>query len=453
MPDTQAKQEQEIRTGIQPTDGSPTELVRDFLKTLQACAETAEIEPFLSEAAKEFMRGSVYPGSCEEGFLHMMREETKAGCRRRMTSIRERVIAPETAIVVGGYECMTGRQAVCCWTQFIIGCVREGGAWKVNFYSAGHQMPPDSEADCCACTGSESCACGEPEHPRLQGDMVEASCLCEQIPTAVFTCRGERERFALCQANRRMLNKLGYASLEEMKYRMGDSVINSIHPDDLGAFVQLMRRQQLEGADDTIQVRLRRQDFSYHWFLLQSNLQTDCQGKPVLMCLCVEHPGKNAGEERPAGADPGTGDGQRPSVTVRTFGFFDLFVNGQAVAFRHPKAKELLALLVDRRGGYVSQAEAISCLWEEEPVNKTTLARYRKTAMYLKDTLAELRIGDILEVKNGQRKICPERFTGDLYEYLRAPEEKRGGFGGNYLLNYSWGEVTLGLLEGLNANS
>ena len=65
------------------------------------------------------------------------------------------------------------------------------------------------------------------------------------------------------------------------------------------------------------------------------------------------------------------------------FGYFDVFIDGKAVAFRNKKSKELFALLVDRKGGFVTSDEAISFLWEDEPVNSVTLARYRKLRGFL----------------------------------------------------------------------
>lgn len=76
-------------------------------------------------------------------------------------------------------------------------------------------------------------------------------------------------------------------------------------------------------------------------------------------------------------------------IFIRTFGYFDVFVDGVPILFRSEKAKELLALLVDRRGGYVSSSEAISILWENEPLSDQTRSRYRKVAMRLKDTLEQ----------------------------------------------------------------
>lgn len=135
-------------------------------------------------------------------------------------------------------------------------------------------------------------------------------------------------------------------------------------------------------------------------------------------------------------------------IYIRTFGYFDVFVDDKPIAFRNKKAKELLALLVDRRGGYVTSEEAISCLWEDEAVNVTTLARYRKEALRLKNTLEEYGICNIIESVNGKRRIVPEAVHCDLFDYLSDKEEYSNLFKGSYLTNYAWGEFTLGELSG-----
>lgn len=138
----------------------------------------------------------------------------------------------------------------------------------------------------------------------------------------------------------------------------------------------------------------------------------------------------------------------QPIVNIRTFGYFDVFVDGKPIAFRNEKSKELFALLVDRRGGFVSSEEAISFLWENETVNSVTLARYRKVALRLKNILEEYGISNIVESVNGKRRIVTENVTCDLFNYLSGKKEYAQLFKGNYLTNYSWGETTLAeLLE------
>lgn len=135
-------------------------------------------------------------------------------------------------------------------------------------------------------------------------------------------------------------------------------------------------------------------------------------------------------------------------VRIRTFGYFDVFVDDKPIAFRNEKSKELFALLVDRRGGFVSSEEAIGFLWEDEPANPVTLARYRKVALRLKNILEEYGISDIVESVNGKRRLATEKVRCDLYDYLTGKEEFSQLFKGSYLTNYSWGENTLAELTG-----
>ena len=99
-----------------------------------------------------------------------------------------------------------------------------------------------------------------------------------------------------------------------------------------------------------------------------------------------------------------------------------------------------------RRGGYISSEEAISFLWEDESANPITLARYRKVALRLKNSLEEHGISDIIESVNGRRRIVPEKVKCDLYDYLSHKDEHAQLFKGSYLSNYSWAEATLGEL-------
>ena len=87
-------------------------------------------------------------------------------------------------------------------------------------------------------------------------------------------------------------------------------------------------------------------------------------------------------------------------------------------------------------------------MWEDEPVNPVTLARYRKVALRLKNILEEYGIPDAVESVDGKRRIVTERVECDLYDYLSGKEEYASLFKGSYLTNYSWGENTLAELSG-----
>ncbi len=134
-------------------------------------------------------------------------------------------------------------------------------------------------------------------------------------------------------------------------------------------------------------------------------------------------------------------------IYIRTFGYFEVFVNGEPLLIQNAKAKELLAILVDRRGAYVSQADLISCLWEEEPVNKVTMARLRKAVMHLRNALKAYGIEELVESKRGLRRLNVGLVTCDLYQFLSGKTKYSHLFKGSYLLNYSWGEMMISELE------
>lgn len=134
-------------------------------------------------------------------------------------------------------------------------------------------------------------------------------------------------------------------------------------------------------------------------------------------------------------------------IYIRTFGYFEVFVNGEALLIENAKAKELLAILVDRRGAYVSQADLISCLWEDEPVNKVTMARLRKAVMHLRNALKTYNIEELIESKRGLRRLNTGIVNCDLYNFLSGKPEYSNLFKGSYMLNYSWGELMISELE------
>lgn len=134
-------------------------------------------------------------------------------------------------------------------------------------------------------------------------------------------------------------------------------------------------------------------------------------------------------------------NGFRHDVQIRTFGHFDLFVDGETVLFHSEKAKELLALLTDRRGGFLTAREAVSCLWENDPADNVTMARYRKVAMRLRRTLEEYDVADIVISENGRRRLDLTKVSCDLTAALANPTAFRV-IRLPYMPMYSWAEVT-----------
>ena len=138
---------------------------------------------------------------------------------------------------------------------------------------------------------------------------------------------------------------------------------------------------------------------------------------------------------------------EQKRVTVQTFGYLNILIDGEPVVFEHEKAKELLAVLIDRQGKFVSSGKIISCLWEDEAVNENTQSRCRKAAYHLRRILEAYGLHDLLEsTPKGYRRIRTEMIDCDLYHYLNGEEAYVNRFRGAYMSDYSWAEQTLTML-------
>jgi len=133
-------------------------------------------------------------------------------------------------------------------------------------------------------------------------------------------------------------------------------------------------------------------------------------------------------------------------VNVRTFGNFDIFVDGNLLTFPRAKAKEFLAVLVDRKGGLVSTNEMISYLFEDEEITESLKSNYRNIRCALQAVLAEHNIDNIVTFTKGGASLNSKEIDCDYYEFLKGNEEARSSFTGEYMTNYSWSEDTLAYL-------
>lgn len=131
-----------------------------------------------------------------------------------------------------------------------------------------------------------------------------------------------------------------------------------------------------------------------------------------------------------------------PKVHVQTFGYFDVFVQSKPVYFSSSKAKELLALLVDRHGGSVSTENAISMLWPNREYDESVQSLFRKVLKSLRVSLSDAGISDILVDVRNQRSVDTDKFTCDLYELLKKEPDAVEGYSGEYMHGYAWAQNT-----------
>lgn len=135
---------------------------------------------------------------------------------------------------------------------------------------------------------------------------------------------------------------------------------------------------------------------------------------------------------------------------VRCFGNFDVYYDGESVRFKRAKTKELFAYLIDRRGASVTNAELRAVLWDEDSVDQEKQRGYlAQITKDLRTTLKELECEDIYDQSRDSYAIRPEKIACDYYMALERDPRGVAMFQGEYMSQYSWGEIRLaGMMEG-----
>ncbi|MBQ5399136.1 MAG: response regulator [Ruminococcus sp.] len=139
---------------------------------------------------------------------------------------------------------------------------------------------------------------------------------------------------------------------------------------------------------------------------------------------------------------------QRKNIKIRTFGHFDVFVNGETVRFTRERSKELLAYLVDRNGSSVTRATAFSALYEDREYDRSMQKQFDVILRSMRQTLGKYGIEDILELDKGKMRVVPEKFDCDLYRFYNGDTEAINSYHGEYMNDYSWASTTEAAIDG-----
>ena len=136
-----------------------------------------------------------------------------------------------------------------------------------------------------------------------------------------------------------------------------------------------------------------------------------------------------------------------PHIFARTFGKFDLLVDGIPVHFSRSKAKELLAVLVDAKGFNISRAAAFAILYEDTPYDRKMQKQFDVIIRSLKDTLKQNSVEEIFELKAGELRVNPNVFDCDLYRLMNGDATAINSFNGEYMSAYTWASFTEAQIE------
>ena len=134
---------------------------------------------------------------------------------------------------------------------------------------------------------------------------------------------------------------------------------------------------------------------------------------------------------------------QHKRIRFRTFGHFDMFVDGQLVRFKSAKAKELLALCVSRLGGEVTIHELVDVLWAG--TGDQGLG-YRTTIKALTDALKGCGAEKILKRRRSVLALDTNEFDCDLSDFKAGKPEAMNAYHGEFLQQYAWAKGMAGEL-------
>ena len=128
-------------------------------------------------------------------------------------------------------------------------------------------------------------------------------------------------------------------------------------------------------------------------------------------------------------------------IEIKTFGGFEIYVDGKLVRFGRAKSKELLAYLVDRRGLSVTTGEAYAALFEDAQDTLSGKSYFRTILHEMINSLKKADADEILLKGHNSYAIIPEKFDCDYYRFLQGDPVAVNAFQNDYMLSYSWAEI------------
>ncbi len=129
-------------------------------------------------------------------------------------------------------------------------------------------------------------------------------------------------------------------------------------------------------------------------------------------------------------------------LRLQCFGNFEAYADGKPLGFARSKTKELLAYLVDRMGSAATMGELVSVLWEDGTDTSSRQSNLRNLISDLKQTFSEVGIKDVLIKNRNTLAINCEKVDCDYYDFLHHIPYAVNNYHGEYMLQYSWAEIT-----------
>ena len=140
---------------------------------------------------------------------------------------------------------------------------------------------------------------------------------------------------------------------------------------------------------------------------------------------------------------------QTKKIRFQCFGNFEAYVENKPLVFKRAKTKELLAYLVDRMGASATMGELMAVIWEDGPDTSSRQSNLRNLIADLKNVLSDAGVGNIILKNRNSIAIDCESVDCDYYDFLRHIPYAVNSYHGEYMMQYSWAEITTAALPRL----
>ena len=131
-------------------------------------------------------------------------------------------------------------------------------------------------------------------------------------------------------------------------------------------------------------------------------------------------------------------------LTIKCFGNFEALHGGEVLPFKRKKAKELLAVLVDRNGAGMTAKQICAILFPDDTDDTKNAAYLRQLILDLKNTLKMVDAEEVFKHDTPYYRIDTNLIKCDYISFLETGKPK---FLGEYMTQYSWAEGTCARLQ------
>ena len=125
-------------------------------------------------------------------------------------------------------------------------------------------------------------------------------------------------------------------------------------------------------------------------------------------------------------------------LQIRTFGNFEVLYNNTPLKFQYQKTKEMLAYLVDRKGAMCSTGELMAVLFDDDEHN----AYYQRLRSDLRTVFSGIGCESLIIQQKGLLGLAVSEVDCDYYDYLNGKLALDKCYHGEYMMQYSFAEVT-----------